>query len=650
MERKNDVIINPDRYFISIDPTEIDGDLVSDPSILFAHREEPLTAYIIFYIVIALEIYCNTAWIKQIESFADEIVVYINILLIPLLVFLSSFYFSMIVNSVFNIIIPPGWITQNSRYYSHTKDKIIRYQLPHITIQIPVYKESFSKTIKPTIESVLRACDEYRRTNRGSANIFINDDGLMLLSQRERDERITYYKSRKEISYIARPPENRTGRFKKASNMNFCLRQLFKVIRMSERDKVNDHNIVLQKYADEYGFLAGTVDRLMIGKYILILDSDSRLDPTCFIYLINEMESDKTLGFVQVTTNPLKVLNNYWEDCVSHFTEHIYSISFAYCTSNGNPAPFVGHNAMLRTEAMEISSWIKDGSQYFWAEDKVSEDFDMSLRMQIKGFTGRYIGYDLGFMEGVSLSVLEEINRFCKYSYGVNEIFLNPISLWTKVGILSPNIKRFMMSNQVPIYTKFNIIAYMGSYYACAMGPIITIIQYFAYTYSLYWREVLSNSLYVIITCVILYSVLLPLSNIVVKAKLGSKDGICKIIYKELVTTIFLSIFFSGLGFHILRSIFNHLFGLEMSWSTTEKNPDIIKDSTRWKEIKHTLSSLRLMYSISITVLIVATILWWYIDIRDVSAVLPLYILFSTHIMMPLLLNPIITGFTCIRI
>lgn len=43
-------------------------------------------------------------------------------------------------------------------------------------------------------------------------------------------------------------------------------------------------------------------------------------------------------------------------------------------------APFVGHNAMLRWSAMQEVSFVEDDTRKYWAEDTVSEDFDMSLR------------------------------------------------------------------------------------------------------------------------------------------------------------------------------------------------------------------------------------------------------------------------------
>ena len=48
----------------------------------------------------------------------------------------------------------------------------------------------------------------------------VYDDGLQLISQKERSERKRFYKKH-NIGYVARPGAGRKGRFKKASNLNF---------------------------------------------------------------------------------------------------------------------------------------------------------------------------------------------------------------------------------------------------------------------------------------------------------------------------------------------------------------------------------------------------------------------------------------------
>ena len=89
-------------------------------------------------------------------------------------------------------------------------------------MQCPVYLEDLDTVLAPAIRSVQAAIKTYEMQG-GTANFFINDDGLQLLEQTSRERRIAFYKQC-NISWIARPPDGqdgyvRRGKFKKASNM-----------------------------------------------------------------------------------------------------------------------------------------------------------------------------------------------------------------------------------------------------------------------------------------------------------------------------------------------------------------------------------------------------------------------------------------------
>lgn len=63
----------------------------------------------------------------------------------------------------------------------------------------------------------------------GTSSIFINDDGMQVISPGDRDARMAFY-AQHSIGWVARPKHDdspdgfkRAGRFKKASNMNYGL-------------------------------------------------------------------------------------------------------------------------------------------------------------------------------------------------------------------------------------------------------------------------------------------------------------------------------------------------------------------------------------------------------------------------------------------
>jgi len=114
---------------------------------------------------------------------------------------------------------------------------------------------------------------------------------------------------------------------------------------------------------------------------------------------------------------------------VTYFTNIVYT-SIKYGVGSGDVAPFVGHNAFIRWKALQSVAFVdeSDGQTKWWSDSHVSEDFDLSLRLQMSGMLVRLASYhNGGFKEGVSLTVYDELTRWEKYAYGCNELIFNPL-------------------------------------------------------------------------------------------------------------------------------------------------------------------------------------------------------------------------------
>jgi hypothetical protein len=171
----------------------------------------------------------------------------------------------------------------NSRYYSALKPRRLEHRpLPHVTIQCPVYKESLASVIAPTVKSIKQAMSTYELQG-GSANMFINDDGLQIIPEAERDARIAFYADH-SIGWTSRPKHGwngflRKGKFKKASNMNYGLMLSNKIeekLELVERDETWTQNDEAREYArclrevtDEVQY-AWADGNIRIGDYILL--------------------------------------------------------------------------------------------------------------------------------------------------------------------------------------------------------------------------------------------------------------------------------------------------------------------------------------------------------------------------------------------
>jgi cellulose synthase/poly-beta-1,6-N-acetylglucosamine synthase-like glycosyltransferase len=143
-------------------------------------------------------------------------------------------------------------------------------------------------------------------------------------------------------------------------------------------------------------------------------------------------------------------------------------------------SPFVGHNVILSWTALqEVSDEDEDGYVKFWSESHVSEDFGMSLRLQVADYIIRLTSYTGdGFKEGVPLTVYDELNRWEKYAYGCNELLVHSFRVWVTRGPFTPFFRKFIISN-IRLISKIIIIVYIGIYYAIGVAWILTVLNYF---------------------------------------------------------------------------------------------------------------------------------------------------------------------------
>lgn len=426
------------------------------------------------------------------------------ILTVPVFAAFSLFFMIVITGSLFQIFGPLASIQENSMFYSARAPKPGRhtdYELPHVTIQMPVYKEGLKGVIMPTIESCMAAVRFYE-SRGGTASIFINDDGMQLVKPELAEARQAYYELN-NIGWCARPGHNsdeeseeyfiRRGKFKKASNMNYCLDFSGRVedewlrlidetcdsrecsqedISIEEEEELYDQ--AREAMLDQDGGKTWAAGNVRMGEVLLIIDSDTRVPEDALLYGALEMHESPEVALLQHASGILQVVNNVFENGITYFTNLIYT-SIQFAVGSGDCAPFVGHNTFIRWKAIQSISWEEDGRTLFWSETHVSEDFDVSLRLQMSGFVVRLATYhNGGFKEGVSLTVYDELARWEKYAYGCNELVFHPFRYWFTRGPITPLFRKFLWSN-IKITSKMTIISYIFTYYAIASAIPLTL-------------------------------------------------------------------------------------------------------------------------------------------------------------------------------
>ena len=586
---------------------------------------------------------------------------------IPLLICVSLFFFQTIFTNIFQIVGPIGGSVTNSRFYSCHKPSLRRayqdgFEPPHITIQMPVYKEGMDSVIIPTIRS-LQAAISYYESHGGSASIFINDDGMRAgIPEEDAEQRREFYHD-ENIGWVARPKHNgeegyvRHGKFKKASNMNFALNLSQKVESYLQEaidaklasdgtdmvDEIEEEEMYKAALARalEENPLARADGNIRVGEVILIVDSDTRVPVDCLLYGAAEMFLSPEVAIVQHSTGVMQVTRDYFENGITFFTNLVYT-SIRFSIGSGEVAPFVGHNAFLRWQAIQDIGRSDDtGFVAYWSESHVSEDFDVSLRLQMAGNVIRIANYHGDeFKEGVSLTIYDEIARWQKYAYGVSEMIFHPLHRWIYKGPFTPLFYTFLRSN-IMWSSKVSIMSYMCSYFALGSSLLLTTLNYFLVGWM---RDDLIGSYLtsweVFIALIVIFNVLGHVSLAVLRYRTGERSLLGSF-FENLKWTPMMTCFFGGISFHITLALLAHLFHADMSWGATAKEKE---DSNFFQEIPRIFKTFKYMY-ITLALIIGAMIYLGLFApaawaIKDFTAVVPLACNLGFHALVPLVLNP----------
>lgn len=623
---------------------------------------------------LALSILCLGLGVRQlaIQTAVDKSYIRMALIVVlPLQFWVGLFFFQSVIGNLAQLIGPISQMSANTKYYSGLKPKRLRRGdngLPHMTIQMPVYKEGLKAVIEPTIASIKNAISTYEMQG-GTANIFINDDGMQLISEDDARARQDYYDEH-NIGWVARPKHTpkpaegeevflRRGKFKKASNMNYAMwvsnrveDKLAVVERRqgwNQEDEANAYREALSEVVEEDQGRTWADGNIRMGDYILIIDSDTRVPSDCFLDAVSEMEASPQVAIIQYSSGVMNVTDSYFERGITFFTNLIYT-AIRFAVANGDVAPFVGHNAVLRWSAVQsigYDCYFGDDREKFWSEDTVSEDFDMALRLQTAGYLVRLGAYQGdGFKEGVSLTVYDELARWEKYAYGCSELIFQPFRYWLTRGPFTKLFRRFIASG-MPLASKFTIMAYVGTYFALGTAWVLTLANYFLIGwYNGALDHYYLSSWKIWIAIVVIFSGLGNVSLAVLRYRTGEAT-LFRAIIENFSWVPLLMIFLGGVSLHVSQALLSHLFSVDMSWGATSKEAT---DTTFFAEVPNVIKKFKGTFIFCfgcIAMMIVLAIgvpYFWKID--QFIAIFPLCTVVAGHFLLPVALNPGLMRFT----
>ncbi|GAA5994923.1 glycosyltransferase family 2 protein [Rhodotorula paludigena] len=579
---------------------------------------------------------------------------------VPFLFCIAIFFAENVLSVILKLLAPIGHMSRNSLFYSAVPPiRQINGPLPHITVMMPVYKESLEEVLAPTIESVSQCIRTYELQG-GTASIIVCEDGMQLVDAAEVEKRKDYY-DRWNVAWVARPKENRAGRFKKSSNLNVTHALSLRIEALMDQRRPADledlaawtqvdedrlYEAAFAQALEETDNVLWANGNIRIGELILMIDSDTRVPRDCLLDGACEMAASPEVGVLQHASGTFLAGAGYFEDFIAFFTTTV-NHSISWVVANGASAPFMGHNAFLRWSALQHQATANPEGK-IWSEEHVSEDFVMTLNLVRAGYITRWATYsNFEFKEGVSLSCDDELNRWQKYAFGCSEIVFNPFLKWfTRGGPFSKLFMRYLWADS-PLPCKFSNSSYIASYWAIAVAPPLSVLYYFlggefAWTLSGAFLPAFGTLLSVIIvfsgggTIAIISSRYRSQAATLWRA---TKEGFGALPYA--IT------FFTGISFHVMTALLAHITGYNMQWSTTKKD---LETPTITQELpvvfkRHWLTFLLGFITIAGVAIASTPLIPLEWRIHEFPIMFPLLWLACGHVLYPLLLNPAIMLF-----
>ena len=190
---------------------------------------------------------------------------------------------------------------------------------------------------------------------------------------------------------------------------------------------------------------------------------------------------------------------------------------------------------------------------------------------------------------------------------------------------------------------------YIGTYYAIGAAWLLTTVNYFAMGwFNGYLDKYYLDSWQVWFSIIIVFNGLGNIGLAMMRWRAGQGDLIPNLI-ENFKWTLLFAIFLGGLSLHVSQALLAHMFEINMTWGATAKEAEF---SNFFIEVPKVLKKFKFSMIFSCTFIAVmiifakASFVPYDWRITDFVAILPMGTVVSSHLLLPIALNPAIMVFS----
>lgn len=271
----------------------------------------------------------------------------------------------------------------------------------------------------------------------------------------------------------------------------------------------------------------------------------------------------------------------------------------------------------------------------------MSEDFDISLRLQAEGYIVRLGAYkNDGFKEGVSLTVYDELARWEKYAYSCNELIFHPLKHWPTAGPLTLLFRTFLTST-MPLASKITILAYIGTYYAIGSTWLLTLLNYFLIGFfNGALDHFYTQSFRVYFALIFVFTLIGNLALAILRYRIQESPLWLGLVQNAKFIPL-LTVFLGGVSLHVSQALVCHFCSVDVEWGATTKEHTRV---TFFQAIRDVARKFKWSLGLCVGVAVGMVVLGFGVPlewrVRDVVAWWPLLTVVVNHALLPVVVNP----------